>query len=317
MSKSPVARSSAVIAVVGEALVDLVVTGDGTITATPGGAPFNVARACARLGMPVSLIAAVSTDRFGQRLTAALAADGVDDAYVQRREQPTTLALADLDPSGGATYCFYLDGTSAPTLSATELPTATRALVAGGLGIAVEPMASAVQRMVVESAGEVLVLVDVNCRPAAIADRDRYLERLDCVLGRADVVKVSVEDLGYVDPRVPATTVASRLLTRCTHAVLLTAGPDATTVLTRAGERVVPVHDVPVVDTIGAGDTFTAAFLVWWMATGRGVDDLDDVDAVASAVEAAHHAAALVVRRRGADPPHRDELPANWARRAF
>ena len=93
MSKSPVARSSAVIAVVGEALVDLVVAGDDTITATPGGAPFNVARACARLGMPVSLIAAVSTDRFGQRLTAALAADGVDDAYVQRREQPTTLRL--------------------------------------------------------------------------------------------------------------------------------------------------------------------------------------------------------------------------------
>ena len=304
------------IAVVGEALVDLVVAPDGTITATPGGAPFNVARASARLGMPVSLIAAVSTDRFGQCLTADLAADGVDDAYVQRSEQPTTLALADVDPSGGATYRFYLDGTSAPTLSATELPAGTRALVAGGLGVAVEPMASAVERMVVGSGDGVLVLVDVNCRPAAIADRDRYLERLDRVLGRADVVKVSVEDLGYLDPETPAATVANRLLTRCTHAVLLTAGPVATTVRTRADERVIPVIGVPVVDSIGAGDTFTAAFLVWWMATGRGVDDLDDVDAVASAVEAAHQVAALVVRRRGADPPHRDELPANWATRA-
>ena len=301
------------IAVVGEALIDLVVAGDGAITATPGGAPFNVARACARLGMPVRLVAAVSTDRFGQRLITDLAADGVDDAYVQRREQPTTLALAEVDPSGAASYRFYLDGTSAPTLSATELPTGTRALVAGGLGVAVEPMASAVERMVVESGEEVLVLVDVNCRPAAIADRDRYLERLDRVLGRADLVKVSVEDLGYIDLATPAATVATRLLTRCTRAVLLTAGPVATTVLTRAGERVVPVDDVPVVDSIGAGDTFTAAFLVWWMATGRGVDDLDDVDAVASAVEAAHLAAALIVGRRGADPPHRDELPSDWA----
>jgi fructokinase len=311
-----VAPSSAVIAVAGEALVDLVVAPDGAITATPGGAPFNVARACARLGTPVSLIAAVSTDRFGQRLTADLAADGVDVTCIQRREEPTTLAVADLDPSGGATYRFYLDGTSAPTLTATELPAGTRALVAGGLGVAVEPMASAVEQMVVESGDDVLVLVDVNYRPAAITERDGYLQRLDRVLATADVVKVSVEDLGYLDPGTPAVTAANRLLTRRARAVLLTAGAVATTVLTRAGERVVPVNDVPVVDSIGAGDTFTAAFLAWWIATGRSVDDLDDLDPVASAVEAAHQAAALVVRRRGADPPYRDELLANWATRA-
>jgi fructokinase len=304
-----------VIAVAGEALVDLVVAPDGTITATPGGAPFNVARACARLGMPVSLIAAVSTDRFGQRLTADLAADGVDDTYIQRREEPTTLAVADLDPAGGASYRFYLDGTSAPTVTATELPAGTRALVTGGLGITVEPMASAVEQMVVESGDDVLVLIDVNYRPAAIVDRDLYRQRLDRMLAAADVVKASVDDLGYIDPATPATAVATRLLTRRTRTVLMTAGPAATKVLTRAGEHIVPVHDAPVVDSIGAGDTFTAGFLVWWMTTGRGVDDLDDVDAVAAAVDAAHQAAAVVVRRTGADPPHRDELPAEWAKR--
>jgi hypothetical protein len=78
-----------VIAVVGEALVDLVVAADGAITATSGGAPFNVARACSRLGAPVGLIAAVSTDRFGQRLMADLTADGVRTDRVQRIEAPT------------------------------------------------------------------------------------------------------------------------------------------------------------------------------------------------------------------------------------
>jgi fructokinase len=311
-----VAPPSAVIAVAGEALVDLVVAPDGTITATPGGATFNVARACARLGMPVSLIAAVSTDRFGQRLTADLAADGVDDTYIQHREEPTTLAVAELDPAGGASYRFYLDGTSAPTVTATELPAGTRALVTGGLGIAVEPMASAVEQMVVESGDDVLVLIDVNYRPAAIADRDLYRQRLDRVLATADVVKASVDDLGYIDPATPATAAATRLLTRRTRTVLMTAGPAATKVLTRAGERSVPVHDAPVVDSIGAGDTFTAGFLVWWMTTGRGADDLDAVEVVAAAVEAAHQAAAVVVRRTGADPPHRGELPAEWATKA-
>jgi fructokinase len=219
--------------------------------------------------MRVSLVAAVSTDRFGQRLTADLVADGVDDTYIQRREEPTTLAVADLDLAGGASYRFYLDGTSAPTVTATELPAGTRALVAGGLGVAVEPMASAVEQMVVEAADDVLVLVDVNCRPTAITDRDLYRQRLDRVLATADVVKASVDDLGYIDPATPAAAVATRLLTRRTRAVLMTAGPAATTVLTRAGQRIVPVHDAPVIDSIGAGDTFTASFLVWWMTTGR------------------------------------------------
>jgi fructokinase len=97
---------------------------------------------------------------------------------------------------------------------------------------------------------------------------------------------------------------------------LITAGPAATTVLTRAGQHIVPVHDGPVVDSIGAGDTFTASFLVWWMTTGRRVDGLDDADALAKAVDAAHQAAAVVVQRTGADPPHRDELPAEWAKKA-
>ena len=43
----------AVIVVAGEALVDLVVTGDDVVAA-PGGAPYNVARGCARLGVPTA-----------------------------------------------------------------------------------------------------------------------------------------------------------------------------------------------------------------------------------------------------------------------
>ena len=99
----------AVIVVAGEALVDLVVTGD-EVVAAPGGAPFNVARGCARLGAPTSLLAAISTDGFGDRLAAGLAESGVVDTLLQRTELPTTLAVAELDAAGGASYRFYTRG---------------------------------------------------------------------------------------------------------------------------------------------------------------------------------------------------------------
>jgi fructokinase len=301
-----------VIVVVGEALVDLVVAADGAITATSGGAPFNVARACARLGAAVGLVAAVSTDRFGQGLMAGLSADGVHTGQVQRIDEPTTLAVAELDAVGTATYRFYLQGTSGVALARVPLPASTRAVVAGGLGLTVEPMAAAVERMVLDAGADVLVLLDLNCRPDAVDDRDRYLARLARVLARADVVKASIDDLCYIDPTTPPTVVADRLTVGRTQAVLLTAGAAATTIITATGTRTVPVADGPVVDTIGAGDSFTAGFLTWWMESGRAVDDLADVEVVGPAVDAAHLAAAVVVERRGADPPQRGELPPDW-----
>ena len=301
------------ITVVGEALVDLVVAEDSAITARAGGAPFNVARACARLGTPVSLVAAISTDRFGQRLMADLAADGVHTEHVQPVDRPTTLAVAEIDAAGAATYRFYLEETSAAALVPAPLPAITRAVVAGGLGLAVEPMAAAVERIVLDTGDDVLVLVDLNCRPDAVGDRDRYLARLGRVLARADVVKASIEDLCYADPTTPASVAAaSGLIAGRTRTVLLTAGAAATTVVTAADKRAVPVANRPVVDTIGAGDSFTAGFLTWWMASGRAADDLADVDMIVPAVDAAHLVAAVVVGRRGADPPHRRELPPDW-----
>lgn len=301
------------ITVVGEALVDLVVAADGAIAVRAGGAPFNVARACARLGAPVSLVAAMSTDRFGQGLMADLIDDGVHTEHVQSVDRPTTLAVAELDAVGAATYRFYVEGTSAVALVPAELPAMTRAVVAGGPGLAVEPMAAAVERIVLDAGDDVLVIVDLNCRPDAVGDPGRYLARLGRVLARADVIKASIDDLCYIDgTTAPAAVAAARLMSGRTRTVLLTAGAAATTVATAADRRAVPVVPCRVVDTIGAGDSFTAGFVTWWMASGRTVGDLASVDLIVPAVEAAHRVAAVVVGRTGADPPHRRELSAAW-----
>lgn len=301
-----------VIVVVGEALIDLVIDPDGTVHAKLGGAPFNTARACGRLGAPVAFVGAISTDRFGTMLASQLEADKVSTDLLPRVTMPTTLAAAELDERGTASYRFYIEGTSAPAL--LETPDVTpMVLFTGGLGLALHPMAETVERMVAEAPDGCLVMVDVNCRPLIIPDRESYLRSVDRVIAGADLVKVSDEDLAYIAPGVDPIDTARALLDLGPSAVLVTAGGGAVHVLTADGDATVPVQRVEVVDTIGAGDSFGAGFLCWWLESGNTVGDLASIGHLVPAVRAATVVAGIVCGRRGADPPWRRQLPPTWS----
>lgn len=300
------------IVVAGEALVDVVGTGDGVV-ATLGGAPYNVARACGRLGVPTSLAACLSQDGFGRRLRSGLGECSVADDLLQFTDRPTTLALAELDDEGVATYHFYVEATSAPMLMPGPLPEPAAALVTGGLALALEPMAHHVERFVMQAGAGVMVVIDINARPAAITDRNAYLERVHSVIQRADVVKVSHEDLAYLQPGATAHDAARSILDHGARVVLVTNGEQDTTIVTGAGSVAVPVEQVPVVDTIGAGDAFTAGFVARWVEARAPLAELSEPPCIVPMVQAAHAVAAVVVGRRGADPPTREELPVDWA----
>jgi fructokinase len=305
----------AVIVVVGEALVDLVVDADGSVTAALGGAPVNTSRACGRLGADVCFGGALSVDRFGSMLAAQLTSDNVGLDLVERCEAPTTLAVAELDARGAASYRFYVDGTSAPSYTTRLEDRRPVWLFTGGLGLVFEPIAQTVETMIDERPADCALMVDVNCRPRVVPEQERYISRLDRVIEQADVVKVSDEDLAYLQPGVSPLDAARKVLARGPRAVLLTAGSASVHVLTTAAEREVPVPPVDVVDTIGAGDSFSGGLLAWWSAGGGGTEQLGDVDALVPAVEAAVRVAAMVCTRRGADPPWLEELPDDWSTR--
>jgi fructokinase len=163
-------------------------------------------------------------------------------------------------------------------------------------------MAGAVEALVGRLAGRALVMVDPNIRLAAIADEAAYRARLDRVLAGADVVKVSDEDLGWLAP-------GETLLERGPAVTLVTRGGEGATVHGAFGSLEVAAPPVAVVDTIGAGDTFSAGWLAWWTEHGLGPGALGGRDAVAEATGFACRAAALTCSRAGADPPRRGELP--------
>jgi fructokinase len=186
-------------------------------------------------------------------------------------------------------------------------------LFAGGLGLVLQPMATVVEAILAGASGDVAIMVDVNARPAIVSDRREYVARVERVLRSAHVVKVSDEDLAYLEPGQPPIDVARRLLAAGPRAVLLTAGGDGVVVLTRERKHRVAVEPVEVVDTIGAGDAFSGGFMSWWAASELSTAELSSIDHVVAAVEAACTVAAEVCSRRGADPPWRHELPDSWS----
>ncbi len=301
------------ITVVGEALVDLVIDPDGSVVAALGGAPYNTAIAAARLGAEVEFAGTLSTDRFGGLLAGRLFADGVRLAAA-RTELPTTLAAAELDQSGAASYRFYIAGTSAPALTLDGVRAGPAEIFfTGALGLVLQPMADTVLELVAARSESTMVVCDVNCRPKVVDDKSAYVGRVERLMNSTDLVKVSDDDLRYLYPDAASVDGARQLLELGPSAVLVTAGSSITLIVTGDGVIEVPVPPLaePVVDSIGAGDTFGGGLLAWWSLSGLGRADIDHAN-LQSAVEAAHAAAGVVVTRRGADPPRRSDLPVDW-----
>jgi fructokinase len=301
-----------VIVVAGEALIDLILHPDGHVRAVPGGGPFNVARTIGRLGGDVAFLGRLSTDRFGEILRAALETDGVDLEFVAATDDPTTLAVAELDDRGVATYRFHLAQTSAPGLELDDVIRALQArpsaLHVGTLGLMVEPIGDALATGIARLDPSTLLMVDPNCRPGVIRDQPAYRARLRAVLARSDVVKVSADDLAYLAPDVAPADAARGLLAEGPSVVLLTDGARAVLVLGRAYEFELPVPQAAVVDTVGSGDAFCGGFLARWIERGHMRPGLVEPDAVRDAALVAVEVATLTCERPGADPPRRAEV---------
>lgn len=306
------------IVVAGEALIDLLVNPDGTVNARPGGGPYNAARTISRLGAETAFVGRLSEDGFGHLLRDQLTGEGVALGVPEPSGKPSALAIATLDQAGVASYSFYLDGTAAADLDyealKKALPADATAVHVGTLGLVMEPVGAAIERLVLTDVpADALVLLDPNCRPGAVADHPAYRDRIDRIARRADIVKASTEDLACLYPGASADEAARALLRTGSSLVLVTHGPRPARAFLPGGVLAEEVPDITVADTIGAGDAFGAGFLTWWTAHGLGRAELRQDDRVRQALRAAVATAALTCARQGADPPTLAELQArNW-----
>ncbi len=301
------------IAVLGENLVDLLVSGDGTVNAVVGGGPLNVARSIGRLGGDARFISGVSSDAFGAFVRAALADSHVELTLDTPKVQPTTLAVVELNPQGPR-YHFHLSDTAAFALDVHETTNAVRAIAKlaamyfGTLGLLVEPMASLGEALIMDAPVETLVVIDPNCRPHAVRDQAAYRSRVDRLSARADVVKVSTEDLEYLHPGVSPLEGARQMLRLGATCVIVTDGGAPVTVTTDEWTIDVAVAPTRVVDTVGAGDALVGGFMTWWTGHGLSRQDLHDPSILEEAVAAAIEISRLTCQRAGAQPPRRADV---------
>ncbi|WP_171169548.1 carbohydrate kinase [Ruegeria sp. HKCCA0370] len=303
----------------GEALIDMILepTASGAIGFVPhtGGAVLNTAVAMGRLGVPVGMLTGLSSDMFGQQLIDALKASHVDTTHVITSDRPTTLAFVQLS-DGHASYSFVDENTAGRMLLPEDMPDqlpAVSALYLGGISLACEPCADAYAALLDRHGSDRAVMLDPNIRPDFIKDQTRFRTRLNRMISRADIVKVSDEDLDWIIPGAEAESAkASVLLQAGPSVVIVTRGSDGAHGYLAGGSEVsVPVKPVEVVDTIGAGDTFNAGVLTELSRAGHltksGLRGLT-VESLQAAMELGADVAAVTVSRAGAEPPWAHEL---------
>ncbi len=307
------------IVVAGEALMDLAPR-EGLLLPLPGGSPYNVAVGLGRLGSQTHYLGGLSTDAFGALMTQRLRANDVQLELAPRIDAPTTLAVVHLDDQGRASYGFYVEGTSAAALTTGDLPAlpdgATLHVSLGAIGLGHDPAGHTLGQLLAEARGNRVTSLDPNVRPVVFDQAGgvaAYAARMDEVVAGIDLVKVSDEDLLTLHPDADdPLEVARRWAAGGPALVVVTRGPDGAVALRAQGPEVsVPGEAVEVVDTVGAGDAFTAGLLAWLdehdRLTRPALDTLED-EAIAAALRFARRVAAITCTRAGADPPRRDEL---------
>jgi len=306
------------VAVLGEALIDLIAGGDGTYRAQLGGSPFNVAIGLARQGVEVSYLSPLSDDAFGDRLYDHLRHEGVNLPPGRRSTRPTSLALVAVDAAGAATYRLYREGVADLDITMAEvtsrLPGDLAIFHTGSLAITPDRVASIISLFDVLKQRDVVISVDINIRLGATRDTGAYLAGVMEVISRADIVKASDEDLAalqlHTDP-CEAAEVAFRQM-RSKGLFILTEGHRGALLLGERGPIRRPAYRVShVADTIGAGDSFQAALLAALRrrglnrrSPGLGIDRAG----LEESLDFACAAAALNVSRVGCSPPTADEV---------
>ncbi|MFJ1973891.1 carbohydrate kinase [Streptomyces sp. NPDC087903] len=279
----------------------------------PGGGPANTAVALARLGTSARFLARLSGDVFGRLFRAHLEASGVDLSYAVAAGESSTLAVAELDATGQAAFSFHAQNTADWQWTPEELArvdlSETACVHTGSLALVREPGGAVVEEFLAAAAPRTTVSIDPNVRPLLVRP-EVYRARLAHWCALADILRLSEDDLELLLPGTPPEQACDTWHAAGVRLVVITLGADGA-LASLDGERLrVPAVATQVVDTVGAGDSFTAGLLHHLGARGLLGGRLAGLrlDEVAEACRFGTRVAALTCSVAGPNPPWRNQL---------
>ncbi|MEU8526592.1 MULTISPECIES: carbohydrate kinase family protein [Streptomyces] len=309
------------VAVLGECVADAFVVPGGTddaglrLDVLPGGGPANTAVALARLGTATHFLGRFSGDVFGRMFRRRLAGAGVRLDLAPDAAEPSTLAVAGLGADGRAEYSFHAEATADWQWTGAELaPVAglgAACLHTGSLALVREPGAGAVEALLERLRPDTTVSLDPNVRPLLVAPAE-YRARLPRWCALADILRLSEDDLAHLHPGLSPEQACDDWHRAGVPLVVVTLGGAGALVSYDGVRTRVPAPAVDVVDTVGAGDAFTAGLLhrlhLAGVLGGRPAALTSTVlhDAVAFGTRVAAATCAV----RGANPPTAAALAA-------
>ena len=273
---------------IGEILWDMLPSGKAL-----GGAPANFAYHAGRLGEEGWAVSAVGDDSLGREILDLVASKGLH-SMIAVTDKPTGTVQVELDARGVPTYNIMEDVAWDNIPFTPEMEELAKRADAVCFGSLVQRMNSrpSVMRFIRAMRPDALKVFDINLRQHYYS-----CEVLEESLMLADILKINDEEIrivaGLFGLSDDAVTACRELIeTFDLKLVILTKGPEGSEVIT--ADKVIPqgVDDVEIVDTVGAGDSFTAAFTVAYL---RG-------DSLADAQRLASETASYVCSRKGAMP---------------
>lgn len=299
--------------VIGETLVDIVHTPDGSVTEHVGGSPANVAMGIARLGHDTVLATTLGADDHGRRCREHITGHGVHIENLDPGDHTTSTAKATLDESGAAEYDFDLHWQLRPVDDLDRFGH----VHTGSIAATLLPGAEVITETLTSARQNATISYDPNVRPTIMGGVDQVRVRIEELITVSDVVKASEDDVQWL--------YAGRSLPEVMAAwgglgpglVVITRGGNGVTYrVTSSGELgEAPARVDTVADTVGAGDSFMAGLVSGLLDAGLLGDPsarerlrTASLETVGGAVDRALGTSAVTVGRSGAYAPTRDEI---------
>jgi fructokinase len=306
------------IAVIGEAVADAFLpteqaSGLLELRVRPGGSPLNTAVALGRLGTPTRFLGRLAAGPFGDLSREHLTGSRVDITGCVHAAERATFAVTGVDAHGQAAYEFYAEGTADWQWTREELaarrPDGASCVHTGSLALVRDPGGPLIENLLEEMRPHATISIDPNLRPLLVAP-ESYRTRLERWIGLADIFRLSDEDLAQLRPGAGPDEVCDDWHGAGVRLVVITQGAEGALASLDGVRVTVPAMELEPVDTVGAGDAFTAGLLHWLERRDRLGGRLTGVSAedVRNAMTFAAHVAAETCKVPGADPPWADRL---------